>query len=244
MGGKIPQMESEFLVVSDAEFKELALQPGYEKSASGCSLTRVAVGVFWVIYRQSQWEKDHVMKAVVEAECDCQRRICKARLSNQTCIPENPDWLLGRREVWMLSNYPLPVTLDELESYTLAEERIAACRFKRRDLIQTAGERCNAWDGDVGCAEYLRAFDVTEREDPDGHFMRHGILTFADAEAAHSVILPKWTSVLTAMSPDEVSLFMDLGKEIIAAQQAQREIIRMADARWDDSHPEEQADEE
>jgi hypothetical protein len=61
-------MDTKLTVVGDNEFEMLARLGDYQNPGTGC-LTRVEGDVFYIAFRQSEWDRYQRSIAQVEAEC-------------------------------------------------------------------------------------------------------------------------------------------------------------------------------
>ena len=61
-------MDTKLTVVGDSEFEMLTRLGDYEDPGTGC-LTRVEGDVFYIVFRQSEWDRYRRSVAQVEAEC-------------------------------------------------------------------------------------------------------------------------------------------------------------------------------
>jgi hypothetical protein len=62
-------MDTKLTVVGDSEFEMLAQTGDYKGCGTGNSLTRVADDVFYIVLRQSEYDRLQRSIAEVEAEC-------------------------------------------------------------------------------------------------------------------------------------------------------------------------------
>jgi hypothetical protein len=62
-------MDTKLTVVGDNEFEMLARLGDYESKGTGNFLTRIEGDVFFIVIRQSEWDRHQKSVAQVEAEC-------------------------------------------------------------------------------------------------------------------------------------------------------------------------------